>query len=406
MPNTLRISVLFFLFATSASAQAVYVVAPVPGPGVFSTDIQPAINAAVNGDLVLVKAGAYSGFTIDAKGVSVVADAGANVVANGLVFVSNISASQSTLLQGLTLKGDTSSPAVILLNNPGAIWIESCNVTGSTQNPSGLVGVQISTCPSVVIQRCVMTGGSGITGGTTCKGAPGLHVANSTVTVGDSTCSGGSGATPLTTGPNAGLGAAGMRVLSSTTVFASGTTFKGGNGAPPALPQFPGGSPGSGISTDGAVTSLECTITSGHGSPNFPPPPPVVTFGSGSYQALPGVARHFATTSPVREGQTTTITAGGVAGELTGFLFSTSPGPVELMLPFEGTLVLPGGNADWFALGAIPAGGTLSTPVVVPNLPPTVQSTIFWCQSVSFDAQFSYILIGPASAVVVLDSTL
>src|SRR5262245_20334465 len=93
------------LLATGASAQSVFVVASVPGPGVFSTDIQPAVDAAADGDVVLVKAGAYSGFTINAKGVSVVADAGASVVANGLVFVSSLSASQNVLLQRLVVHG-------------------------------------------------------------------------------------------------------------------------------------------------------------------------------------------------------------------------------------------------------------------------------------------------------------
>lgn len=391
MSMTLPTSVLLFLLATGASAQSVFVVAPAPGPGVFSTDIQPAINAAVDGDVVLVKSGAYSGFTIDAKSVSVVADASANVVANGRVFVSNLSASKYTLLQGLTIQGNTSTPAVVLLNDPGPIWIESCNVTGGTRNASGLVGVSVSSCPSVVIQRSVMTGGNGGNGGTIHQGAPGLHVANSTVSVSDSQCIGGNGAAA-----SGGFGTAGLRVLAASTVFASGTIFQGGNGSP--------GAPG--INTDSAVILLQCTTIPGSSTLPFPQPPPIVVNGSGSVQTLPGVARHFATTSPVREGQTTTITASGVPGELTGFLFSPSPGPVVLMLPFEGTLALPAGNADWFALGAIPAGGTLSTPIVVPNLPPTLQSTSFWCQSVFFDAPFTYAVIGPASAVVVLDAVL
>jgi hypothetical protein len=407
MSTTLTTLALAFLLAASASAQTVYVVAPMPGPGVFSTDIQPAIDAAVDGDLVLVKSGSYSGFNITAKGISVVADAGASVVANGLVFISNISATQFVLLQGLTTHGDTTSPAIILLNAPGPIWIESCNVTGGVRNASGLVGVQISTCPSVVIERSVMTGGSGAAGGTTDQGAPGLHVANSTVTVGDSLCIGGNGAPTLVLGPNAGFGAAGLRVLAASTVFASGTTFKGGNGAPPAPPNFPGGGAGSGINTSGAVTVLECTSTSGHtGNPNFPAPPPIVILGGGSAQTLPGVARHFSTTSPVREGQTTTFAVGGTPGEIVGFLYAPTPGPLVMMLPFQGALALSFANADGYALGTIPAGGTLSMPLVAPTLPPTLQSTVFWCQSVLFDASLTYVVLGPASAVVVLDSTL
>src|SRR5262245_16335265 len=120
MSKALSTSLLSLLLASSAAAQSVFVVAPAPGPGVYATDIQPAIDAAANGDVVLVKPGAYSTFTITGKGVSVIADTGANVVVNGLVFVSNVGASQFALIQGLTTFGDTASPAFILLNCPGA----------------------------------------------------------------------------------------------------------------------------------------------------------------------------------------------------------------------------------------------------------------------------------------------
>src|SRR6187402_812579 len=141
MSTTLTTFAFALLLAAGASAQAVFVVAPVAGPGVFSTDIQPAVDAAANGDLVLVRAGTYFGFTIDGKGVSVVADAGATVVANGLVTVSHVSASQRVLLQGLTVHGDNSSSAIITQDAPGPIWIESCTVTGGTRSGPGLVAV-------------------------------------------------------------------------------------------------------------------------------------------------------------------------------------------------------------------------------------------------------------------------
>src|SRR5262245_15566256 len=147
MLTTFRTSALALLLAAGASAQSVLVVAPVAGPGVFATDIQPAIDAAADGDLVLVEAGSYSGFTIDGKGVSVVADVGAAADSNGRVIVRNVSASQRVLLQGLTVQGDDLAPAIVTLNDLGAIWIESCNVTGGTSDGPGLVAVSINSCP-------------------------------------------------------------------------------------------------------------------------------------------------------------------------------------------------------------------------------------------------------------------
>lgn len=398
MLKTLTTFAFALLLAAGASAQSVFVVAPAPGPGVFSTDIQPAVNAAANGDLVLVKAGAYSGFTINAKGVSVVADAGAAVVANGVVLVINVSASQRVLLQGLTVHGDPSAPAIVTQDSMGPVWIESCTVTGGTRTGPGLVAISSNSCPSVVIQRCSLTGGNATTGGPVNMGGPALHVANSGVAVADSQCTGGNGA-PTSTG-SGGFGGPGLRVLTGS-VFASGTAFQGGAGAAPVPPSFPGGLGGAGINTEGAVTTLQCTFA---GGPGFPNGAPTVVGGAGSLTIIPDVARHFSITSPVREGQALTITAGGVPGEIAWFLFAPSPGPIKLLLPFEGSLVLPAGSSA-FAIGMIPGGGSLTTPpIVVPNLPAALQGTIVWCQSLLFGSPHA--VIGPASALVLLDAAL
>jgi hypothetical protein len=398
MSTSLTASALALLLAATASAQSVLVVAPVAGAGVFSTDIQPAIDAAVDGDLVLVEAGTYSGFTIDAKGVSVVADGGA-VVSNGRVTVKNVTASERVLLQGLTFHGDDLAPAIVTLNAPGAIWIESCTVTGSTSTTGpGLVAVSINSCPSVVIERSLMTGGDATTGGPVNMGGPALHVANSGVAVSDSQCLGGIGA--ATSSAGGGFGGSGLRVLSGF-VFASGSSFQGGAGAAPVPPQFPGGVGGAGINTEAPVTLLQCTVA---GGPGFPASPPTVVGGAGSVAVLPGVARHFSIGSPVREGQMTTITAGGVPGETAWLLFSPSPSPPLLLLPFKGALVLPA-TSPLFALGLIPASGTLPIPIVMPSLPAALQSTTAWCQSV-FTAPLTHAVLGPASALVILDAGL
>jgi hypothetical protein len=398
MSLTLTTSALALLLAASASAQSVFVVAPVAGPGVFSTDIQPAVDAAANGDLVLVKAGSYSGFTINAKGVSVIADAGAAVVANGSVFVENISLSQRVLLQGLTVHGDSLIQAILAQNSPGSIWIESCNATGGTLiSGPGIVGVAANSCSSLVIQRSVMTGGNGVTAGTVDMGGPALHIANSEVAVGDSQGFGGIGAPPPTGG--GGFGGSGLRVLTGFA-FASGSAFNGGAGAAP-VPPFPGGPGGAGINPGAPVTTLQCTAV---GGPGFPNGAATVANAPGSIAILPGSAEHFSITSPVREGQTTTITAGGAPGETAWLLFSPSPATVKLLLPFKGALVLPAG-ATAFALGVIPAGGTLSTPVVMPNLPAGLQSATVWCQSLFFPP-LAHAVIGPSSALVILDAAL
>src|SRR5689334_20349069 len=63
-----------------AAPNGVTVVAPSGGE---YADVQPAIDAAADGEIVLVRAGSYGPFTVSGKSVHVVADAGAVVDVNG-----------------------------------------------------------------------------------------------------------------------------------------------------------------------------------------------------------------------------------------------------------------------------------------------------------------------------------
>src|SRR5262249_15461080 len=145
------------------------------------------------------------------------------------------------LLQGLTIHGDDLSPAIVTLNDPGVIWIESCTVNGGTMTGGpGLVAISVNSCPSVVIERCVMTGGNATTGGSTNMGGPALHGARSGAAVSASQGFGGVGAPTAMAG--GGFGGSGLRVLpGSLSAFASGSSFQGGAGASPVPPTFPGG---------------------------------------------------------------------------------------------------------------------------------------------------------------------
>jgi polygalacturonase len=86
------------LFATSARADVLVVDAS--GMGDF-TDIQPAIDAAADGDLVLVNPGVFQGFTILDKSVSVVARSTATVSIDGSVIVQHLAAARYVELAGL-----------------------------------------------------------------------------------------------------------------------------------------------------------------------------------------------------------------------------------------------------------------------------------------------------------------
>jgi hypothetical protein len=71
-----RAGLFALLCAAPAIAQSVWIVDDGGGAGVDFTDIPAAVAAAGEGDLILVRDGFYSDFTIDAKSLTVLADAG------------------------------------------------------------------------------------------------------------------------------------------------------------------------------------------------------------------------------------------------------------------------------------------------------------------------------------------
>ncbi|HEX5011641.1 MAG TPA: hypothetical protein VFY71_14705, partial [Planctomycetota bacterium] len=91
------------LAATPAAAQgALWIVDDDGGPGVDATDIQAAIDAAADGDVILVRSGVYSSLVLDGRSLSVIGEDGEDVeLAPGTVSVAHLAADQRVLLRGL-----------------------------------------------------------------------------------------------------------------------------------------------------------------------------------------------------------------------------------------------------------------------------------------------------------------
>lgn len=116
------------LIAPVLSAQSIHTVDALGG-GDF-LDIQTAVDAAVSGDVLLVKAGTYSGFIIDGKSLVVAAEAGQVVEIDESVSIGNIAVDDKIVLQGLTLN-PTQSPilfsALSLTNCAGHVLLQELN---------------------------------------------------------------------------------------------------------------------------------------------------------------------------------------------------------------------------------------------------------------------------------------
>src|SRR4030095_10421703 len=149
----LWLTALLLVNASRASAQQVFVVGP-PGPGVFSQQIQPAIDAAFDGDVVLVKSssGGSTGYwTISDKSITLIAEAGVKPqIAPGTI--RNIPASKHVTVRGFEIL------YFLHVQSDGPVWIEDCDV-----NPWFVLGgsfatiVTVNNSASVTFQRCTVS---------------------------------------------------------------------------------------------------------------------------------------------------------------------------------------------------------------------------------------------------------
>jgi hypothetical protein len=174
----------------------------------------------------------------------------------------------------------------------------------------------------------------------------------------------------------------------------------------------PGGLGGNGLTVvfNGVATLLGCAAIGGkggeHGSGTSYANDGKPTFAEagGSIGTLPGPARSMAAPSPVREGQAATLEFHGAPGDAAFVIYSTGQ-QAALDIPlFSGFLLPSFAGLDAVGFGVL-AGDTLSVPIYVPVLPPTIEGTTYYLQSFFAGAGGSGFFLGSASTLTVLDST-
>ena len=137
------------------------------GSGDF-LDLPPAVAAADDGDLILVRAAAtaYAGFSVDGKGIAVVASGGGVPSIETAIEVSGLSADQLFALRGFDVSAVGSVGGVLELSqNEGAVWIEDCSVralgvpaTPYTAPVGSNDGMLVTDCANVVVMRSTIDG--------------------------------------------------------------------------------------------------------------------------------------------------------------------------------------------------------------------------------------------------------
>ncbi len=407
------------------SAQGLLLVDPQGPPGAYPT-IEDAVQAASDGDVIVVREGVYLSFYVDDKALSIVAAPGAWVRLTAGPRVVNLSAGKRVLLSGLHVTGTANQflmagNGLNLIGNEGQIRIQDCVLIGANnlhlpQNCTGIGdgngwrGAVVTDSADVVFVGSTLSGGRGTQlDSLPCMdpffypagdGGHGLHVIDSHVAFYDGFIDGGQGGT----GAKGGAGGHGIRIQGASSLALYGAQVTGGAGAQ-SLDWVPlaGGNGGHGVadtSGPGTFSSLESPLSGG--APGFgvlgggPGSPGQPTFGTWA-EEYPAAARGFSLTIPVLVGDAAQLQFAAEPGD---FVLLLVGGPSQsLPLPaFQGVLHQLQPTWIW-TLGAVGPGGQAAFPLSVSQLPPGFQGVGIPLQSAFVTAALE-VLLGPPRDLV------
>lgn len=340
------------LLAGAVAAQGtVLVVDDDGGPGVDFTDVPSAVAAASSGDMILVRAGDYTGdFVIDGKGLMLAAETNSVVNLQGSqVDVQNLAANQHVILRGI----DTFVGQFNFTNNLGTIWVEDAQLAyGDWDTEATIVA---NDCANVVIRDCEIYGMSVVTVfAADWAASHAVWGSNSQITVSNSTLFGGPGdGSPYGQDVNGGDGVH----LVSGSVFVSSSDLFGGDGSDKMG--------GAGMELAAGVSSYlkDTTLTAG---PGQTPGQPLVAVDPPLQ--LAGVPPLLTIDSPLRYGNEVVVDVFADPGSVVFLLKQTTP--YGLFAPqFGGVLLIDLSISHTVVLGVMPGSGQLTLSAIVPALP-------------------------------------
>ncbi|MEM7305652.1 MAG: hypothetical protein AAF682_03225 [Planctomycetota bacterium] len=350
------------------------------GPDADFTDIQPAVDAAADGDTVQVREGSYGDVLVDARSLSVVAEAAASVGA-GEVTVRNVAGSQSVVLRGFGVSG------VDLTSNQGPVLLESIGGGFGPSLCSPFISggaANILACDAVVLSGCTFTGNFADS-----VGDVGLRITSSTVHAYETRAA---GSTPLAAGGSGGFGVTAF----GSFLFASGGSFAGGCGADTGFPcSGTGGTGGAGLFASGSTVNLvSVELAGGKGGFGFGcgdglDGQPVL----GGFTAVAGNPRGYSISPFGDGGASATIDYAGVAGDLVFSLIALDVEPLYLA-ELAGSLALT--IPPILVSHGVAGDGTLTVSVPLPSLPPGQEAFTVYAQGAAISPVGAAVLAAPS----------
>ncbi len=370
----------FAFTAPAASAQQVWKVTKTVSGGGDFTQIQPAVDAAAEGDVIVVRAGAgpdYAGFRVIGKSLTIVGDPfllGGSISifpgVQGRMAISDLGPEQSVVLRSMRFVGTSVDQAVVkVANNRGTVALERLEIEGFSWEsfvPGERAMLEVIDSEQVLLSHCrIGPGGNGGLGQFAFSGA---RFANSHVALQGGWVRGGPGSDGFTLGEftfqprPGGFGLA----LEGGTMWLDGTEVSGGPGGKGAplpsgdcLAPQPGGA---GLLVDGGalLVARATPIAGGAGGPQAggfcaagaDGAPLVVT--DGDVSDLSGTPRYLHSFTSKTQGQGASLRIEGQPGDLV--LLAASGAPSALAVPgVLGLLAL--GDPVPVAFLTLPANG-------------------------------------------------
>lgn len=428
--HRLRNALALLIAGLVARAAEANVIVVAPSGGNF-TQIQPAVNAASDGDTILVRAGGYASFTVNDKALDLVADSGASVLVSGSVRIEQLAAARTVTLTGFAVEATSLSPALVLTNDAGSVRIQGCSIEGfdgADCQPSTMHGgpaAAVDHCVDVSFARCTLNGGdagdySGY--GYGGDGARALAADTSGIALHDCTLRGGRGASWTNTCPlphgygYAGAGAAAMSVVGCPQTVLSGSTLVGGDtGCDVAIPIIACNGIGVGleVGSQSTVGALGATIQHGvfrtpcvcPSGPTCPGTCVDVRVNGGIYAQVSGVGVRLVAPRVVREQNICRIDVFGTPGAPVELIVSDRTERRILGGTYGVSLVRSRGATTIQQAGTLGANGQLTIAWPIPDLPGGAVSQRFFVQPRS-ESQSGQPQLGTPATIVLLDSSL
>jgi len=373
--------------ATTACSQT-FVVDAAGGPGSQFTQIAAALAAVPDGATLLVRPGAYQGFSISAQGVSILGES--PVTITGVVSLTGTQPQQAVTLRGLSWTTFPGNQRPLVISScQGFVLLEDVQLPASPCVPSPffpsacgrIAGLSVNSCQQLIAHNCsfraIALGSSNVvlevtsvsgeaasvvsqTSGQVSGALAGISLSGGSLQIaGSSTITGGGGISGgLINSPAApGISATtpiDLRLLNGSVIGGNGGGILGCCGAE-AIRAFNGGN----IRMDPRVTLTSQQTNPVLGvTPSVGPMPMVTATGAGAGGTL----------------QATVATEiGDIVVLVLGF-----PGPQTILPPFADPFWISPSAFQFFAFGVQQAGIPVQGSITVPNAPPLQGLRVIW----------------------------